>query len=254
MTSGNRWDFAYRTNDTHGADFLAKVWSLADCMICDRPAQVLEVGCGDGGKLLRLAERWPRAQLTGIDLSEMNIRLAEEARQASPARDRLRFLSGDYLQLPLGRFDLILADNVLHLIPGPTDRLFAKLTGELTSGGLLLFSIPYSCLYNALLTALRRVLRLFRTPLLDRMLLTLARALHGRQHSSEFLRERLEYAYILPERMGSPALERDLAQHHLVLEARLPYLHASPAQFKHYLWCFRCQPQTPSVPHLLRSA
>ncbi|MEM1357475.1 MAG: methyltransferase domain-containing protein, partial [Bacteroidota bacterium] len=33
------------------------------------PLQILEVGCGTGHNLLRLAKKYPEAEITGIDLS-----------------------------------------------------------------------------------------------------------------------------------------------------------------------------------------
>ncbi len=240
MGAGDDWEFAYRTNDVHGEDFLARVRSLVDEEVRDRPLQVLEVGCGDGGKSVRLADCWPRAHFTGVDVSEPSIRQAEQLRLASPARERLRFLRGNYLTLSAGRYDLILADSVLQWLPGPTDRLFGKLADELNPGGLLLFSMPYSCLYNTLLTSVRRTLRLLRSKPLDRLLLTMAGGVHGQAHSPEFLRERLNYLYILPQRTADASLEKNLlARHRLAVRAVAPYVHASLGQYKHRLWCFR---------------
>ena len=200
----------------------------------------MEVGCADGGKAVRLAECWPQARFTGVDVSEPSIRQAEQRRLASSARERLRFLCGDYLALSPGRFDLILADSVLQWLPGSTDRLFGKLADELNPGGLLLFSIPYSCLYNTMLTAVRRTFRLVRSKPLDWLLLALAGGAHGQAHSPEFLQERLNYLYFLPQRMASGSLEKTLlARHRLAVKAAAPYVHASPGQYKHRVWCFR---------------
>jgi trans-aconitate methyltransferase len=244
MDADNAWNFAYRTNERHGEDFLTRVQNLVGEELSSGPRKVLEVGCGDGGKAIRLAESWPSAHFTGVDISEPSICLATQNQQASPARERLRFLTGDYLAMSLGQYDLILADSVLQWIPGSTDGLFGKLAGDLNPGGLLVFSIPYACLYNSILTGIRQTLRLFRSSLLDQSVLALARIIHGRSHTSEFLRERLSYAYRLTQRMASPALMETLrAQHDLAAEAIVPYAHASPGQFKHQLWCFRYQPQ-----------
>ena len=243
MPTADAWDFSYRTNALHGADFLARVRGLLEGEARKRPLRILEVGCGDGGKAIRLAEGWPGVHVTGVDISDPSIRQARRLRKGSPARERLEFLCGDYRALAPGRFDVILADSVLQWLPGPTDALFAKLAAELNPGGFLLFSMPYDCAYNTVLTGLRRTLRLVRSRFLDRAILLLAGRLHGQAHAPEFLRERLNYMYILPERMASRDLERSLAAGHgLVVAAVLPYLHASPAQYKHRLWCCRREP------------
>jgi SAM-dependent methyltransferase len=255
MHAQNPWNFTYRTNECQSGDFLAQVQDLVGVDFRSRPARVLEVGCGDGGKTLRLAECWPQAHLTGVDISEPSIALAEQRRRSSPARERLNFQCGDYLTLALDRFDLILADSVLQWIPGPDDRLFGKLAGELAPGGLLLFSIPYACFYNTMLTGVRRVCRLFRSRLLDWLLLSLMGRLHGLTHSREFLRERLNYAYLLARRMGSPALEKVLLEKlHLEVQAVVPYAHASLGQFRHRLWCFRAPLALPARCPQRRSA
>jgi S-adenosylmethionine-diacylgycerolhomoserine-N-methlytransferase len=43
-----------------------------------KPRRVLEVGCGTGRNLLALAERFPHAELTGVDLSESMLGVARK--------------------------------------------------------------------------------------------------------------------------------------------------------------------------------
>jgi trans-aconitate methyltransferase len=236
------WDTKFTTNEHQADHFLESVLTLVPQHL-GRPASVLDVGCGDGGKVLRLAESWPETRFTGVDIGESNVREAERRQLGHPRREQLRFHAADYLKFAAGRHDVILADSVLHLIPGSTDLLFAKLASELTPGGLLIFSMPSACLYNTVLTRTRQLLRLCRSRVTDGLLLTLARLLHGRSHSREFLRERLHYMYILPERHGSRALETRLAaEHQLAMQGSTPCLHTSLGQPKHRLWCFCYQP------------
>jgi SAM-dependent methyltransferase len=238
---------AFSTNERQSEDFLLRVQELLGEWARARAVRVLEVGCGDGAKAVHLVECWPHAHYTGVDLSGPNIRRAELRRLASPARERLRFVTGDYLDLLQERYDVILADSVFHLIAAPTEKLFARLAGDLNPGGWLLFTMPCSCLYNTVLMTFRRLLRLVRCRLLDRLLLAVAGRLHGRSYSREFLGERLEYAYLLPYRMGSRALEVSLlANHHLAVEAVLPCAHRSIAQPRHRLWCFHRLPTEPA--------
>ena len=243
MQTDRPWDTKFTTNEHQIDHFLESVLSLVPKHL-GRPASVLDVGCGDGGKVFRLVESWPETRFTGVDISEPNVREADARWSGHPSKQKLTFHAADYLEFDAGRHDVILADSVLHLIPGSTDRLFAKLAGELAPGGLLIFSMPSTCLYNTILTRTRQLLRLCRSRVTDGMLLTVAGLLHGRSHSREFLRERLHYMYMLPERRGSLALESRLAEEHqLELQGSSPCLHTSPGQQKHRLWCFRYQPK-----------
>ena len=72
-----------------------------------------------------------------------------------------------------------MTDGVLHLIPGSTTTLFAKLGRDLAPGGLLICAMPYDCTYNRLFAVVRRALRRMRGPATDALILKLARVLHG---------------------------------------------------------------------------
>src|ERR1043165_789503 len=231
QVNGNLWNFTYRTYEAHGEDFLLKMLDVVDEHLRDRPVSVLDVGCVDGGKAFRLAARWPQADITGVDISELSIAAAEQHRQASQDAQRIRFAAGGYSALSLGRYDLILADSVLQFIPGSTEHLFAKLTSELRPKGWLVFSMPYTCLFNRLLTTARRTISMLRTRMFDSLFLSVAKRLYGQRFSSEFLRERLCYMYLLPARMLPPSLDNlCFLRQHLAVHAILPYAHASIGQ------------------------
>jgi ubiquinone/menaquinone biosynthesis C-methylase UbiE len=77
------------------------------------PADVLDVGCGTGLVLRRLAERYPdAASLVGVDPAPG---MLEVARAHSPD-PRVRFEAGtaDALPLPAGTFDLVVTTLSLH--------------------------------------------------------------------------------------------------------------------------------------------
>jgi methyltransferase-like protein len=81
---------------------------------------VLELGCGDGGNLLSLAQALPGASFVGIDAAAGAIaRGAELARAAGLRNVELR--QGDLVELPeaegLGSFDYVLAHGVYSWIP-----------------------------------------------------------------------------------------------------------------------------------------
>ncbi len=79
------------------------------------PANILEIGCGTGSNLVRMARRFPQARLTGLDLSADM--LARARRRLTPYGDRITLLHQPYAGLPDHRpgFDLI-ADGLIAVV------------------------------------------------------------------------------------------------------------------------------------------
>ena len=92
------------------------------------PERVLDVGTGTGVAALALAERFPNAEVTGIDLSPAMV--AEAKRKGG----RVRFLVDDASQLsfPDASFDLVVLMNAVPF--------FDELARVLAPGGTVVFS------------------------------------------------------------------------------------------------------------------
>jgi malonyl-CoA O-methyltransferase len=111
------------------------------------PQCVVDVGCGTGSGLGALSERYPKAQVVGIDFSETMLR-AGRSRNA-----RLRWLlpflrghkaalvAGDALSLPIrsGAAGLLWSNLMLHWLGDPLPA-FREMHRALASEGLLMFS------------------------------------------------------------------------------------------------------------------
>ncbi len=202
--------------------------------------RVLDLGCGTGRQLLELASVLPNADLTGVDISEVNVRLADAQDERAALGSRITFVATDYMTFQAEPFDVILSDSTLQNIDAPTDALLAKLSADLRMGGLLVSSMPYGCLYNHALWGTRRVLRALRCRLTDRLLFAVAWWLHGDALSEEAVRERVHYMYLLPRCYEGRALQNALEKRHgLQLTSRQPVSHASIAQPKHVLKVYR---------------
>jgi ubiquinone/menaquinone biosynthesis C-methylase UbiE len=97
------------------------------------PRHVLDLGTGTGVVALALAERYPEAEVVGIDLSPG---MVEEARQKlSPElAGRVRFEVGDAsgLACPDGAFDLVVLSNMIPF--------YDELARIVARGGTLVFS------------------------------------------------------------------------------------------------------------------
>jgi len=80
--------------------------------------RVLEVGCGQGGNLLPMAEQLPESRFVGIDLSDVQIDAAQRrADEAGLTNIELRRLDILDVTADLGEFDYILCHGVYSWIP-----------------------------------------------------------------------------------------------------------------------------------------
>ncbi|WLR52797.1 class I SAM-dependent methyltransferase [Bacillus tianshenii] len=104
-------------------------------------SSVLDVGCGTGGYLQRLAVAFPELAMLGVDLNEEVI---ETARARTHDEMKIKFMCADLQTFtPTDKIDLVLANNVLHYIE-PTEReaFFSRLEGWLTSNGRIFMITP----------------------------------------------------------------------------------------------------------------
>jgi len=98
---------------------------------------LLDIGCGAGGVLLELAQRFPHSRFLGVDIS---VDAIDEAKRAAAALrlKNLRFEICDASDAPPeARFDCITAFGVIHRVQEPT-HVLSLLAQALRPGGLLL--------------------------------------------------------------------------------------------------------------------
>jgi trans-aconitate 2-methyltransferase len=102
----------------------------------DEPGYIVDLGCGPGNLTALLAERWPGAEVHGIDSSP---EMVDAAQAAVPT---LRFDLGDVRDWEPERVpDVITCNAVLQWIPDHHD-LVAGWAGLLPPGGWLAFQLP----------------------------------------------------------------------------------------------------------------
>lgn len=100
------------------------------------PQVVYDLGCGAGNVTRLLAERWPQAQITGVDDSaSMLARAAAELPAARWVRQSLADWRADRPA------DLIYSNAALHWLPDHA-RLFPAMVGQLAPGGVLAVQMP----------------------------------------------------------------------------------------------------------------
>jgi ubiquinone/menaquinone biosynthesis C-methylase UbiE len=113
------------------------------------PGWAIDIGCGPGQILMKLAARLPQWTFIGVDRSLTMIRRAEEIADAQMAAEKVRvaafacskmwFVAGDAEALPFrdGSFDLVLCNSVLHHIGDPS-RLFSEIRRVAKPGAAIL--------------------------------------------------------------------------------------------------------------------
>ena len=100
-------------------------------------AHVLDLGCGNGDKLARLAEEF---EVTGVDLS------AEQLQLAGARVPEAKLIHADFSELELAEesFDAVTAFySIIHVPREAHAELFARILRWLTPGGLFLASLSH---------------------------------------------------------------------------------------------------------------
>jgi trans-aconitate 2-methyltransferase len=102
----------------------------------DAPQKILDVGCGPGNSTRALAQRWPAANVLGIDSS---VAMIEKAKADYPTSnwEVMDALSIRYVN----EFDIIFSSAVIHWIPDHRS-LFKNLFQALTDKGVIAIQMP----------------------------------------------------------------------------------------------------------------
>ncbi len=141
-------DASMARNLAHQAD---AIWPqeqrLFDRYDLPDPARILDLGCGTGEITRRLAPRYPRATLTGVDILEGNLAIAR--RDSVAFAGRIRYEQGDAFALAHAdaSFDLVVCRHMSQAVPDFA-LVLAEMTRVLKPGSWLhLLSEDYGMLH-----------------------------------------------------------------------------------------------------------
>jgi trans-aconitate 2-methyltransferase len=106
-----------------------------------QPARVIDLGCGPGNSTEVLAERWPDAELTGLDNCA---KMIEAARRAHP---QYRWVTADIAgwaaddKVDGERYEVVFSNAALQWLPDHAS-LLPQLMRRVAPGGALAFQMP----------------------------------------------------------------------------------------------------------------
>lgn len=99
------------------------------------PTRILEIGCGTGRNLVRLARFFPQAEIIGVDLSTAMLAVAR--RQTARYRSRITLVEGSYgnARSPVGHYDLVICSYALTMFNPGFQNAVAAAHADLAAGG-----------------------------------------------------------------------------------------------------------------------
>jgi len=133
MTMTHSWDperyLAYA--DERGRPFVELLARVG----ADAPSRVVDLGCGPGSLTRLLAERWPAAQVLGVDSSPEMVAAGRDLPGVELAVGDLRTWE------PTEPVDVLVSNATLQWVAGHLD-LLSRLVGHVTPGGWFAFQVP----------------------------------------------------------------------------------------------------------------
>lgn len=130
------YQFQSRIYDATRWSFLFGRRKLIQLLPFDREQSlsILEVGCGTGYNLTQLAEKYPNAQVTGVDLSADMLAIASE--KVAKYDGRVQTINGAFGQLDLAdNYDLIVFSYCLTMVNPGCLELIELAKDHLAVGG-----------------------------------------------------------------------------------------------------------------------
>ena len=110
-----------RMNESHAK---LTAWGLGLLDFAPNDA-VLDIGCGGGNTLARMAEHVTAGRLVGIDYSETSVEASRAFNSALVAAGRMEILSGSVEALPFpdAHFDKVVTVESFYFWPNPSESL-----------------------------------------------------------------------------------------------------------------------------------
>jgi ubiquinone/menaquinone biosynthesis C-methylase UbiE len=105
-------------------------------LVGQRGGSALDIGCGGGRLVMKLAKSHPFSEVVGLDLSDEMLKLARQRAASAGLGERVKFSKGNAERIPHPdkSFDLVVSTASLHHWSRP-ERIFDEITRILRPGG-----------------------------------------------------------------------------------------------------------------------
>jgi len=134
--SGSDWNPAQYSK--FGDHRLRPALELLHRATVDKPSLIYDLGCGTGEVAQIMADRWPAARITGVDISP------EMLKKAKSRETDIRWQQADIATWsPVDAPDLLYSNAALHWLPDHSE-LFPRLLGSVRPAGCLAVQMPLS--------------------------------------------------------------------------------------------------------------
>jgi trans-aconitate 2-methyltransferase len=100
------------------------------------PKSIIDIGCGPGNSTQVLVNRWPKADITGLDSSSAMI---QKAKNDYP--DQAWIVADALTYEPVMKYDIVFSNAVIQWIPDH-EELLKRFHGMLSDSGLVAIQIP----------------------------------------------------------------------------------------------------------------
>jgi SAM-dependent methyltransferase len=121
-----------------GSEWFPQVPGLVDRLLADPSARVIDVGCGVGWSSIAMAQAFPRATITGLDIDKASIAEARANARDAGVDSRVTFDVRDAADPALsGQFDLVCAFETIHDMADPVSALRTLRSLRAESGTVL---------------------------------------------------------------------------------------------------------------------
>lgn len=115
-------------------------WETVESWAPAKPARIVEIGCGIGAVCWRLGQRWPEAEVLGMDISDKSLEIARKLFGSRQVSFRAGTLDHGN---PPGKFDLIILMDVYeHIDRGERGLVHAVLKDLRSLRGRIMLSVP----------------------------------------------------------------------------------------------------------------
>ncbi len=111
---------------------------LANSLNCENVNSVLDIGCGIGNSTAVLANKFPHAEITGVDNSA---NMLETARKENPGIKFVKLDAENEIGNIKNRYDIVFSNACIQWIPNHR-KLLKELFSLLHNGGTLAVQIP----------------------------------------------------------------------------------------------------------------